>query len=77
MRFFWLKTNPPSSKLRVRDLKPGMKVPIGTGTAEVMLVEMTSGFIGGNGAKSARALRVHFTDHDPVIAHPNDEVDHF
>lgn len=82
MKFFWLKTNPPSSKLHVRDLKWGVKVPLGDGkVAEVECLEIMDGsngelaYIGGS--KSAVAIKIHFHDHTPVIAHPNDTVDYF
>ena len=84
MKFFWTKTNPPSTQLHVRDLKPGMKVPFDKGIAEIERLELMNGqngeqltFIGGGSSKSAVAVRVHFVAHDPVIAHPNDIIVYF
>lgn len=66
---------------KVRDLKPGMKVTDPMGNAhEIKLTEIMNGqngekaqFIGGS-EKTALAVRVHFLDRDPIIAHPNENV---
>lgn len=77
MKWFWLRAD-KDQKLHVRDLKPGIKVQLGDGkVAEVERLEVTKDFIGGVGRKSAMATLIHFRDHAPVLAHPNDTVDYF
>lgn len=77
VRFFWTKTNPPITAQHVRDLQPGYIVKFANGgTGAVDRLEVTADYIGGAG-KSARAIKVHFVGHDPVIAHPDDEIRYF
>jgi 2-polyprenyl-3-methyl-5-hydroxy-6-metoxy-1,4-benzoquinol methylase len=82
------KTDP--SKLHVRDLRPGMVVPVGEGkTATVHSIEWMNGRNGepptfvsrhnGIQDKSALAMKVYFHDHEPLISayrFPDHWIDH-
>jgi hypothetical protein len=75
MRLITILKNSDSTKLYVRDLKPGMIVPVGSKTARVSKVTIMDGSDGepmrliSNGV-TAVARRIEFDDHEPVIVHP-------
>lgn len=63
--------------LRVRDLRPGMIVPIGDGTATVKVAYFMDGKearLLSHEGRTALAMKVEFHDHEPVIAHPAERV---
>lgn len=59
------------TQLCVRDLRPGMTVPLGDKMVTVSsVVRLEPPRIIAGGLPSAMALKIEFTDHEPVIAHP-------
>lgn len=80
--FFRIRHKTDPAKLYVRDLRPGMTVPVGSGkSATVHSIEVMDGHNGeppkmmlGGGLPSAMAMKVYFNDHEPLIAHPGTVV---
>jgi hypothetical protein len=71
MQYF--KPDRPSRTITARDLRKGDQVNLGTQVAIVSNVELTDGYIFFH--KSARALKVSFLNHEPILAHPGHEAE--
>lgn len=72
---FIIRKNSDPCQLFVRDLKPGMTVPLGDKMVTVKSVgRLEPPRIIADGKPSAMALKVEFFDHEPITAHPGEIV---
>lgn len=60
--------------IRARQLHPGVQIKLSEGTKTVADIRWTDTWCGGEGLRTAAALRIDFTDGTFVLAHPHLEA---